>query len=77
MRETDFLDTPEGGPSHVIVTIRIFGAFEGEPKTVYWYHVPRVGDRIEVSLDEGVVFQGPVEEVIWTDSHVQVWLAGK
>lgn len=73
-------DDPESGstgPSHVILTVRIYGVFDGSPKTVYWYHVPRLGDRVEVTVAPDVVFQGPVEAVIWSDSHVEVWLGGK
>lgn len=43
----------------------------------HWYHVPRIGDDVEIPvvLDEGMtVLSGTVKSVLWLDNIVKVVL---
>lgn len=52
-----------------LVTIRFEGPQEGI--LVHWYHVPRVGDSVEV-IENGRVISGRVEWVTWGSEMVIV-----
>ena len=54
-----------------LVTIRFEGEKPDENVTVYWYHVPRRGDWIEV-IENGAAISGEVEQVYWGSEQVIV-----
>lgn len=47
-----------------------------EPFDRHWYHVPRVGDRVEIDMQGNgeQIVSGVVLEIVWHESHVAVRL---
>lgn len=60
---------------HPIVTIRFeaIHPLEFERFERYWYHVPRVGDHVQIE-NRGMTVHGQVKTVFWSDDHVTVRL---
>ena len=57
--------------SSPLMSILLFLEGEEGPRIVYWYHVPRTGDMVQ--LDDG--FEGVVKYVTWKgDDTVWVYL---
>jgi hypothetical protein len=61
--------------SHPIVTLRFEAILPLEFETFerHWYHVPRVGDIVEIDIGTMVV-HGTVKVVFWGEDHVTVRL---
>jgi hypothetical protein len=64
---------------HPLATLRFEAAgpkIRFEPFERHWYHVPRVGDAVEIDLQGNgeEIVRGSVGAVVWCESHVLVRL---